>query len=381
MGPAAEVLSELGIDHEVHGDVGAPQPAAGSPSSPPAPATPGISVIICGAGKAAHLAGAVAANTTLPVIGVPIAAGGLGGLDALLATVQMPTGVPVATVAVDGAANAAYLAAVDHRHHRPGGRRPAGRVPERLVIERYTLPEMAAVWSEARKLAVWKEVETLVLEAWVDQGVAPEAAAAALRPAPEVDPAAWKAREEETRHDLAAFVDVLAASVDTGGEWVHYGLTSSDVLDTAQGVLMAEAVDLLLARLRRPVRDGPRPGGRACRHRDGGPHPRHLGGADQLRAQAGDLGVRDRPQPRSPAAGPCRRRRRQDLRRRRDLCPHPAGDRGDGVRPPRDRLRAGVVAGHPPRSPRRAAVDAGLDRVVAGAVRHRDPPPAAERGG
>jgi 5-(carboxyamino)imidazole ribonucleotide mutase len=71
----------------------------------------GFTVVICGAGKAAHLAGAVAANTTLPVIGVPIAAGGMGGLDALLATVQMPTGVPVATVAVDGAANAAYLAA------------------------------------------------------------------------------------------------------------------------------------------------------------------------------------------------------------------------------------------------------------------------------
>ena len=60
----------------------------------------GYGVIICGAGKAAHLAGAVAANSTLPVIGVPIAAGKLGGLDALLSTVQMPTGIPVATVAV-----------------------------------------------------------------------------------------------------------------------------------------------------------------------------------------------------------------------------------------------------------------------------------------
>ena len=68
------------------------------------------SVIIAGAGKAAHLAGAVAAHSTLPVIGVPIAAGKLGGLDALLSTVQMPTGIPVATVAVDSAANAAYLA-------------------------------------------------------------------------------------------------------------------------------------------------------------------------------------------------------------------------------------------------------------------------------
>ena len=71
----------------------------------------GVKVFICAAGMAAHLAGAVAARTNLPVIGIPIAAGSLGGFDALLATVQMPTGVPVATVAVNGAANAAVLAA------------------------------------------------------------------------------------------------------------------------------------------------------------------------------------------------------------------------------------------------------------------------------
>lgn len=71
----------------------------------------GIKLFICAAGMAAHLAGAVAARTNLPVIGIPIAAGTLGGFDALLATVQMPSGVPVATVAVNGAANAAVLAA------------------------------------------------------------------------------------------------------------------------------------------------------------------------------------------------------------------------------------------------------------------------------
>ncbi len=71
----------------------------------------GLKVIICAAGMAAHLAGAVAARTTLPVIGIPVAAGTLGGLDSLLATVQMPSGVPVATVAVNGATNAAVLAA------------------------------------------------------------------------------------------------------------------------------------------------------------------------------------------------------------------------------------------------------------------------------
>lgn len=70
----------------------------------------GFGAIICAAGKAAHLAGAVAANTTLPVIGIPIKASTLDGLDALLSTVQMPSGIPVATVAIDGAENAALLA-------------------------------------------------------------------------------------------------------------------------------------------------------------------------------------------------------------------------------------------------------------------------------
>jgi len=71
----------------------------------------GYGVVICGAGMAAHLAGAVAAKTTLPVIGVPINSGALHGMDALCSTVQMPPGVPVATVAIDGARNAGVLAA------------------------------------------------------------------------------------------------------------------------------------------------------------------------------------------------------------------------------------------------------------------------------
>lgn len=71
----------------------------------------GFGVIICAAGMAAHLAGAFAANTTLPVIGIPMKGGAIDGLDALLATVQMPSGIPVATVALNGAKNAAVLAA------------------------------------------------------------------------------------------------------------------------------------------------------------------------------------------------------------------------------------------------------------------------------
>lgn len=71
----------------------------------------GYAAIICGAGMAAHLAGVVAAHTTLPVIGVPLSGGALNGVDALYATVQMPRGIPVATVAIDGSANAGILVA------------------------------------------------------------------------------------------------------------------------------------------------------------------------------------------------------------------------------------------------------------------------------
>ncbi|MDP9403986.1 MAG: 5-(carboxyamino)imidazole ribonucleotide mutase [Actinomycetota bacterium] len=71
----------------------------------------GYAAVICGAGMAAHLAGVVAAHTTLPVVGVPLSGGALNGVDALYATVQMPKGIPVATVAIDGAANAGILVA------------------------------------------------------------------------------------------------------------------------------------------------------------------------------------------------------------------------------------------------------------------------------
>ena len=103
-------LEDLGIDYEleVRSAHRNPEDVAGYVASAP---ERGIKIFICAAGMAAHLAGAVAARTNLPVIGIPIAAGTLGGFDALLATVQMPSGVPVATVAVNGAANAAVLAA------------------------------------------------------------------------------------------------------------------------------------------------------------------------------------------------------------------------------------------------------------------------------
>jgi adenylosuccinate lyase len=118
------------------------------------------------------------------------------------------------------------------------------------VIERYTLPEMGDIWEEPRKLKAWKEVEVLALEAWSELGKIPDGVAAATRSADCPTPEQVAEREAVTNHDLAAFVDLLGASA--GGEaavWVHYGLTSSDVLDTAGGVLLKEASEVLLARL------------------------------------------------------------------------------------------------------------------------------------
>ncbi|MBN2586202.1 MAG: 5-(carboxyamino)imidazole ribonucleotide mutase [Candidatus Fermentibacteraceae bacterium] len=112
MEKTAEVLEELGIPYEMNVMSAHRTPADVARYASTA-SDRGIKVLIAGAGLAAHLAGAVAAHTILPVIGVPMEAGPLNGLDSLLSTVQMPKGVPVATVAIGshGARNAAYLAA------------------------------------------------------------------------------------------------------------------------------------------------------------------------------------------------------------------------------------------------------------------------------
>lgn len=110
MQPARDMLEKLGIEHEVwamsaHRNAEAVRDFVGNARKN------GYGVIIAAAGMAAHLAGACAANTTLPVIGVPVSGGALDGVDALYSTVQMPPGMPVATVAINGAGNAGLLAA------------------------------------------------------------------------------------------------------------------------------------------------------------------------------------------------------------------------------------------------------------------------------
>ncbi|TML63257.1 MAG: 5-(carboxyamino)imidazole ribonucleotide mutase [Actinobacteria bacterium] len=108
MAPAVEMLARFGVeaDERVLSAHRTPDAVADFARSA---RDHGYAAVICGAGMAAHLAGVVAAHTTLPVVGVPLSGGVLDGVDALYATVQMPRGIPVATVAIDGAANAAVL--------------------------------------------------------------------------------------------------------------------------------------------------------------------------------------------------------------------------------------------------------------------------------
>ena len=107
---ATDMLTTLGVPFEVHVYSAHRTPVEAAEFAKNARER-GFGAIIAAAGMAAHLAGAIAANTTLPVIGIPCKGGMMDGLDALLSTVQMPTGIPVATVALNGAANAALLAA------------------------------------------------------------------------------------------------------------------------------------------------------------------------------------------------------------------------------------------------------------------------------
>ena len=133
------------------------------------------------------------------------------------------------------------------------------------MIPRYTLPEMEAVWSEQARMDHWLEIEILAVEGWAQIGRIPEADAREVRATAAFTVNEVLEIEEVTRHDMAAFVDVVARSVGDAGRWVHFGLTSSDVLDTALALQMRDAVDQLLARVETLLAVAKR---RALEHRD-----------------------------------------------------------------------------------------------------------------
>jgi adenylosuccinate lyase len=114
------------------------------------------------------------------------------------------------------------------------------------VIDRYTREEIGAVWSDERRMQGWLEVELAATAALADAGTVPAEAAAACRERASFTVEAVRERERATNHDVAAFVDVVAGSIGDEGRWIHYGLTSSDVLDTALGMQLAEAGAILV---------------------------------------------------------------------------------------------------------------------------------------
>jgi adenylosuccinate lyase len=127
------------------------------------------------------------------------------------------------------------------------------------MIPRYTLPEMGALWTDEAKLATWVEVEVLATEAHAELGVVPTEDLAAIKQGTVPDPARCREIERETNHDVIAFLTAFMETIPTGddglnpGRWVHYGMTSSDLLDTAMGLTLARATDLVLDKADRLV--------------------------------------------------------------------------------------------------------------------------------
>ena len=116
------------------------------------------------------------------------------------------------------------------------------------MIEKYTRPVMGAIWSEERKIALWLKVEIAVCEAWSEEGVIPAEALPAIRAAT-VDLDRMREIERETEHDVIAFLRAAGETVGPDARWIHLGLTSSDVIDTALSLQVLEAIDLLLANI------------------------------------------------------------------------------------------------------------------------------------
>jgi adenylosuccinate lyase len=115
------------------------------------------------------------------------------------------------------------------------------------MIPRYSRPEMARLWSDENRFATWLEVEIAASEVLVERGTVPKEALAAIKAKARFDVARIEEIEKEVQHDVVAFVSCVAENVGPEGRWLHYGLTSSDVVDTALAILMRDACDLLRA--------------------------------------------------------------------------------------------------------------------------------------
>ena len=228
------------------------------------------------------------------------------------------------------------------------------------MIPRYTHPEMGRIWSDQRRYETWLLVETAAAEAMAAAGIVPAEAARDIRERGAFDIARIEEIEQTTQHDVIAFTTAVAEKVGPSARWLHFGMTSSDVIDTAQALQMREACDVILEGSRRRSRDAVRE--RALEHRahaDDRPHARRARRADDLRAEAGAVVRRDRARHR---ARPARARRSISVGKLSGavgtFAHLPPSIEARRLPAPRPRAGAGRVAGDSARSPRRAAVGA-----------------------
>src|SRR5260221_14232537 len=122
------------------------------------------------------------------------------------------------------------------------------------MIPRYTLPEMGAVWDENAKYRHWLAIEVLAVEAWAELGVVPKNDLEEIKErARPVDPERVAEIEERTQHDVIAFLTALGEPIGPASRWIHYGMTSSDLLDTALALQLRDAADILIDKTTRLV--------------------------------------------------------------------------------------------------------------------------------
>src|SRR5947209_11278859 len=140
---------------------------------------------------------------------------------------------------------ASCTTSVQSRRRRSSGNRDRASRGRDVTVEKYTRPEMGRIWSNEYKYACWLRVEIAVAEAWAEEGRVPRDALPAIRAAT-FDLARITEIEEETQHDVIAFLRNLAETVGEDARWIHLGLTSSDVVDTALALQLVDSVDLLI---------------------------------------------------------------------------------------------------------------------------------------
>ena len=157
------------------------------------------------------------------------------------------------------------------------------------MIARYTRPEMGRIWSDENRFRTWLEVEVAATETLAEAGIVPQSAAKAIREKGGFDVARINQIEAEVKHDVIAFTTAVAEKVGPESRWLHYGLTSNDVVDTAQALLVKQASAIIREDLTKLARSAEAPRLGVQRHAGDRTHARRSCRAHHLWAEAGQL--------------------------------------------------------------------------------------------